>query len=162
MCWNLQIPVISSLHFECLLHVLWCCTVMPSQGNRSHTIKELLQILGLEKTPKSQMSCIMCKILFCVSYLSNCSVYLDSKIIYLLEAIYVYPQFNTILTCPDLMFGMKLLRIELPACEKLFIIPTIGFLLVTNTQQKEYFASIKTFEEILNVVGWALTMCKIP
>jgi hypothetical protein len=48
---------------------------------------------------------------------------------------------------------MKLLRIELPACEKLFIIPTIGFLLVTNTQQKEYFASIKTFEEILNVVG---------
>jgi hypothetical protein len=49
--------------------------------------------------------------------------------------------------------GMKLLRIELPACEKLFIIPTIGFLLITNTQHKEYFASIKTFEEILSVVG---------
>jgi hypothetical protein len=91
---------------------------MPSQGNRSYTIKELLQILGLEKTPKFQMSCIMCKILFCATYLSNCSVYLDSKFIYLPEAIYVYPQFNTILTCPDLMFGMKLLRIELPACEK--------------------------------------------
>jgi hypothetical protein len=95
----------------------------------------------------------MCKILFCVSYLSNCSVYLDSKIVYLPEATYVYLQINTILTCPDLMFGMKLLRIELPACEKLLIIPTIGFLLITNTQHKEYFASIKTFEEILSAVG---------
>jgi hypothetical protein len=57
---------------------------------------------------------------------------------------------------------MKLLRIELPACEILLIIPTIGFLLITNTQHKEYFASIKTFKEILSVVGWALTMCKIP
>ncbi len=105
MCWNLQIPVISSLHFECLLHVLWRCTVMPSQGNRSYTIKELLQILGSEKTPKFQMSCIMCKILFCVSYLSNCSVYLDSKIIYLPEAIYVYPQINAIIKCPHLVWN---------------------------------------------------------
>ncbi len=60
------------------------------------------------------------------------------------------------------MLGMKLLRIELPACEKLLIIPTIGFLLITNTQHKVYFASVKTFEEILSVVRWALTMCKIP
>ncbi len=73
---------------------------MPCQGNRNYTIKEVLQILGSEKTPKFQTSCIMCKILFCVSYLSNCSVYLDSEIIYLPEAIYVYPQINTISNMP--------------------------------------------------------------